>query len=47
MGPRDAGDTVPEIQHEGFDVERDHRFVLDDQDIRRHLLGDFAACRAQ
>ena len=36
--------AVPLLLNEGLKVERDERFVLDDQDIGANLAGDLLAC---
>ena len=43
MGPGDRCDVVTQLLDKGLNVERDERFVLDDQNRRTNLFGDLAA----
>src|SRR3546814_1040420 len=40
VGGRDRDDLVPQIAHDHFDIHRDDRLVLDDQDARASLAVD-------
>src|SRR5439155_26255619 len=44
MGARDARHVVAERADNVLDIHRDDGLVLDDEDIGRNLLSDFAAC---
>ena len=41
MGPGDRGDVVTQLLDKGLNVEGDERLILNDQNRRTNLFGDF------
>ena len=47
MGPGDRRDVVTQLLDKRLNVESDERLILDDQNCRTNLLGDFASRRGR